>query len=1045
MGARDHERPRSATGRDLLARRFEAIIFDWDGTAVPDRRADAKTLCDLVAQASAMGIHLAVVTGTHVGNVTAQLQVRPSGPGELMLAVNRGSELFRMTPTGPELVARRVASAAEDAALTHAAQETVRRLGARGLGAQVVAERLNRRKIDLIPLPEWSDPPKARIAQLLEAVQRRLAAAGIDGLQEAAAIALEAAAAAGLSDARVTSDAKHIEIGLTDKSDSARALMRWLWQEGVAPGQVLVAGDEWGKLGGLPGSDSLLLASERSVAVSVGAEPAGVPAGVLHLGGGPARFEALLAEQIELRRQGEPPLVDPDPQWTLTLGDARTLLARVTESLLCISDGRLGTRGSTIVPRSQERPGVRCSGVYRGEGPETHLLSAPLWNTLAIAPQEDGADVVRTLDLHSGLLAQELRTAQGQLRAVLMSLRDRPGSTLLRVRARGLERVGGAAALQAPADHEQEGQIAAGALRDCEWMRSGDAKGSVIALAAERVYGCSEREWALDRNAAYVGRQGELLTPRHARRAFTRARSLGFEALLDGHRRAWAALWEDADVRVIGDPELQLAVRFALFHLLAVASAERESAIGARGLSGAAYSGHVFWDTDVFVLPFLAAAWPRAARAVLGYRVARLPAALRAARALHRAGARFPWESAAGGEDVTPTSARGADGREVAIRTGAQEEHIVADVAWAAAHYIDWSADWRFASGAGRELIVACARWWASRIERDADGRGHIRSVIGPDEYHETVADNAYTNVMARWNLRRAAQLAGGDVAPEEARLWLELAEALVDGYDAQSGLYEQFAGFFALEPLVIAELARSRPVAADVMLGAKRTRNAQVLKQADVLMLHYLVPEQTAPGSLQPNLDFYEPRTAHGSTLSPGVHAALFARARESHAALKLLRLTARIDLEDVGQMTAGGLHLAAMGAVWRTITYGFAGLHAVQRTGSGRSAPGARRGGVLLGLDPVAPGELEAIELGVRFRGARVRVQIGQERTTVRCDPPRRMLLGERGEVLVGASEQELPTAPARRRQPARGGAGADTSPPPAATATSTAGAGR
>jgi trehalose/maltose hydrolase-like predicted phosphorylase len=216
---------------------------------------------------------------------------------------------------------------------------------------------------------------------------------------------------------------------------------------------------------------------------------------------------------------------------------------------------------------------------------------------------------------------------------------------------------------------------------------------------------------------------------------------------------------------------------------------------------------------------------------------------------------------------------------------------------------------------------VQTALWWASRIDQDEQGRGHIRDVIGPDEYHEHVDDNAYTNVMARWNLRRAADAAAEVVDESERRKWLELAETIVDGYDPKTGIYEQFAGFHALEPLLIAQVAPQRPVAADMLLGHERTHSAQVVKQADVLMLHYLAPDEVATGSLEPNLDFYDPRTAHGSTLSPGVHAALLARAGRFEHALEMLRLTARIDLDDIGQASAGGLHLAAMGSVWRTL----------------------------------------------------------------------------------------------------------------------------
>jgi trehalose/maltose hydrolase-like predicted phosphorylase len=307
----------------------------------------------------------------------------------------------------------------------------------------------------------------------------------------------------------------------------------------------------------------------------------------------------------------------------------------------------------------------------------------------------------------------------------------------------------------------------------------------------------------------------------------------------------------------------------------------------------------------------------------------------------------------------------------VTILTGELEEHIVADVAWATAHYLSWTDDPEFAAGAGRTLLVETARYWASRLERDADGRGHILGVIGPDEYHERVDDNAFTNVMARWNLRRAASLAGVD--DRERRGWLSAAEALVDGYDPASGLYEQFAGFFRLEPLVIAEIAPRRPVAADVLLGHEGVSAAQVLKQADVLMLHHLLPDDVETGSLLPNLRFYEPRTAHGSSLSPGVHASLFARAGENARALELVRLASRIDLDDLTGTTAEGFHLAAMGSVWQALVWGFAGVH-----------PERDR----LRIDPNVPSELERLDVRLRFRGRRVELELSPDRFVLRAD---------------------------------------------------------
>jgi trehalose/maltose hydrolase-like predicted phosphorylase len=560
------------------------------------------------------------------------------------------------------------------------------------------------------------------------------------------------------------------------------------------------------------------------------------------------------------------------------------------------------------------------AGVYDGEGAATQLAQLPDWTRLDIAKRR--SPVIRALDLRSGLLHE----TGGPVTALRFSSLARPGTVALRADAkpellpRGSRRV---------------------------------IRGRVSAVVSEH-----RRGRVFERLAAYSPAESA------ARAALHDAEALGYEGLLREHRAAWASRWAEADIVVEGDRELQRAIRFALFHLIASVADDGEAAVGARGLTGPAYHGHVFWDSDVFVLPFLAATHPAAARAMLEYRIRRLPAAREAARRLGRSGARFPWESAADGVDVTPASARLATGELVRIRTGELEEHIVGDIAWAAAYYLDWTGDEEFAVGPGRDLFVETARYWASRVRFDADGRAHIYGVIGPDEYHEPVDDNAFTNVLARWNLRRAAALDGGDGA--ECARWLATADALVDGLDQASGIYEQFAGFFDLEPLVIQEIAPRRPIAADLLLGAERTAAAQVLKQADVLMLHHLLPGEVPPDSLVPNLDFYEPRTAHGSSLSPAIHAALFARAGRYRSALEALRIAARIDLDDLTESTAGGLHLATIGGLWQALAFGFAGV---------------RPQGDRLLVDPRLPTEWNALELGLRFRGEPLRLRLDRD----------------------------------------------------------------
>jgi trehalose/maltose hydrolase-like predicted phosphorylase len=360
-----------------------------------------------------------------------------------------------------------------------------------------------------------------------------------------------------------------------------------------------------------------------------------------------------------------------------------------------------------------------------------------------------------------------------------------------------------------------------------------------------------------------------------------------------------------------------------------------------------------------------------------------------------RRGARFPWESAHTGYDVTPETGRDRMGNVTAIRTGLIEEHIVADVAWAASCYVDWTGDTAFLRGPGFDLFVETARYWESRIRWDRIGGAHIYGVIGPDEYHEAVDDNAFTNVMARWNLRRAADVAEGDerVNGFEVLRWREAADALVDGYDPHTKLYEQCAGFFELDQVRLDELAPKRPIAADLLLGADVVRRSQVLKQADVLMLHHLVPNEVAPGSLVPNLEYYEPRTAHGSSLSPGIHASLFARAGRLDEALAALDLAARIDVDDLTGTTAGGLHLGTMGSVWQALAFGFAG---------------ARPKGDVLELDPVVPEAWGALELRLRFRGSRLRVRISPTSLEIRAEQPTRVRLRGGTVVTVGTGRR-------------------------------------
>ncbi len=683
----------------------------------------------------------------------------------------------------------------------------------------------------------------------------------------------------------------------------------------------------------------------------------------------------------ETRAMEPRPAPGAEPGWVLVLEGRSDERERVRETLVTLADGRIGASAPLLA--NMAHPWMVAAGVYDGDGPETHLLTGPVLTPLLVELESE-SPVRRELDLHAGVLREAFDVPGGTIESVRFASLVRPGTVVTRTWApRSTEFP---PALLSPSDDRPHD---IGDDGEVHWMRVAATSGGIVA-ASVQVDGADAPERGLhgvDRFVTYVADSDALPDPALASQQVRAAADLGFERLLAEHREAWATRWDDADIVIEGDDRLQLAIRFALFHLMASVGEIGEAAVGARGLTGTSYRGHVFWDADTFVLPFLAATYPAAARAMLAYRIRRLPAALHAARALGFEGARFPWESARTGEDVTPPSALDRAGHLVPIRTGLLEEHIVADVAWAASCYVDWTGDEEFAHGPGLSLLVETARYWASRVRVDRDGSAHIYGVIGPDEYHEPVDDNAFTNVMARWNLRTAAAAVerhnddDHDVTAEERAHWRALAAALVDGFDPATGVYEQFAGFRGLEPLIVEEVAPRRPIAADLLLGAKRVHSSQVLKQADVLMLHHLVPDEVEPDTLEPNLRFYEPRTAHGSSLSPAVHASLLARARDYPRALVDFEIASRIDLDDLTQSTGGGLHLATMGGVWQAMVFGFAGL----RPGGGR-----------LEIDPHVPPSWDTLEVHVRFRGSRVRVRVDHRDLKVTTDSPTDIVVG-------------------------------------------------
>ena len=486
--------------------------------------------------------------------------------------------------------------------------------------------------------------------------------------------------------------------------------------------------------------------------------------------------------------------------------------------------------------------------------------------------------------------------------------------------------------------------------------------------------------------------------------ALARSRALGWRRALAAHEEAWKARWESGGISIEGDEALQHALRFAVYHLTSAANPEDERvSIGARALTGDAYLGHVFWDTEIYLLPFYTTVWPQAARALLMYRFHTLPAARAKAERLGFRGALYAWESADTGAETTPERAVAYDGTVVEILSGRLEHHISADVAYAVWQYWRASGDDAFVLDAGAEILLETARFWACRAVAEADGRRHIRHVIGPDEYHEDVDDNAFTNVMARWNIERAldaidllrgrwpdraaellARLALDD---NELADWRNAVARIETGLDPATGLYEQFAGFHALEPIDLVAYAR-RTAPMDVVLGRERTQLSQVIKQANVVALMGLLPEAFPGAIAERNFRYYEPRCAHGSSLSAGMHALVAARLGDQETALGYLRETASADL-DLDPNSAGGVRIAGLGALWQAVVLGFAGLDLT---------------GEALGLDPRLPPQWRSLAFRACWRGRTVAIRIAGATVEARLER------GDVMEIRVAATRQTL-----------------------------------
>ena len=424
----------------------------------------------------------------------------------------------------------------------------------------------------------------------------------------------------------------------------------------------------------------------------------------------------------------------------------------------------------------------------------------------------------------------------------------------------------------------------------------------------------------------------------------------GFTALAQESAACWEEkVWARAPIEIEGPAFDQLVIRFAQYHMQLMTPAhDNRMNIGAKGLTGEGYKGHVFWDTEIFLLPYFIFSMPEIARSLEEYRYLSLPGAHAKAEHNGYAGAQFPWESAwLDDGEVTPEY-MGTDiitGQLIKVWSGFIEIHITSDVAFGAWQYYECTGDQKFMDQYGYELILDCAKFWADRLEPGADGKLHINDVVGPDEYKEHVNDNAFTNYMAWWNIGKAmeyTQLLKSErpelYAELDAELglescfsqWSEKRDRIFLTQPTEDGVLPQDSTYLTLKDIDLTKYKQQAHVAGIFKdYNQDQITKIQVSKQADVMVLFYLLEDLFPKQVKTASWDYYEPRCLHDSSLSLSTHSVLASDIGDPELGYQMFQKASLIDLgNDDPHSSDAGIHAASCGGLWQCAIYGFGGL---------------------------------------------------------------------------------------------------------------------
>jgi beta-phosphoglucomutase len=705
-------------------------------------------------------------------------------------------------------------------------------------------------------------------------------------------------------------------------------------------------------------------------------------------------FKGNAMQQTVLINAPAPGLTYQDWSVTETQFDPAQLASH--ETLFTIGNGYLGTRGSL----EEGYPGAMAATLIQGLYDDlpvvyTELVNCPDWTAMVIRinsevfqlDQGEVSHYSRTLDLKQGILRRSFhwRSPKGETVALVLerwaSFADRH-LAIVRLEITALDFEG-----SLEVQSSLSGKVDNKGYSHWRWVEQGieddrlslalatRSSKQTLGIAMElslhgapmvsdnwpipeyptrsvRCHLTEHKTVTVEKRVTFYTTQESATPLLDAKKALAELPQ-DYQVLRSSHIAAWDQVWQDSDIVIEGDEQAQLAVRYNLFQVLITASPNNTNvSIPAKTLSGFGYHGHVFWDTEIFILPFLIYTQPHLAKNLLTYRYNTLQGARRKAIADGYKGAMYAWESAGTGDEVTPRWALPKDpyGEDIRIWCRDREVHISADVAYALWQYWQVTGDDEWMVNCGAEILLDTAVFWSSRVEwNNRQERYEIRDVIGADEYHEHVNNNAFTNRMAQWHLEKAIYVyewlkqqfpSDADRLSEKLGLtaarvdrWHDIVRHLLIHYNPSNSLIEQCDGFFGLEDINLEDY-EPRTQSMQMILGIAETNERQVLKQPDTLMLLYLMRSgREFPYSLETlkaNWDYYAPRTdiTYGSSLGPAIHAILAADLGKTKEAYDRFMQAALVDLEDVRGNASEGIHGASAGGIWQSVVFGFGGV---------------------------------------------------------------------------------------------------------------------